>query len=150
MIQLRLINVLVFTWALLCLDGRVSATKDGSKLLWTFRPSDMLPCESSVAVAKNDVFVADASGLYRVDGQSGKMIWKKEASNDGYGSFSPSICQNRQNKKTIVVVPTVTDLEAFDASDGTLLWTVPAEPDRPFDGSASFLSDGSVVFATGT
>jgi len=121
--------------------------------MWTFRPSEKLPCESSVAVSGQDVFVADAARLYKLDGSTGTLLWSKMAHTAGLvGSFSPSLGVRRsaQANKTIAVVPTATRLMAFDAADGALLWTVAADQDHPFDGSASFLADGSVAFVTGS
>ena len=44
----------------------------------------------------------------------------------------------------------MSSLRAFDADSGAELWSVPAPEGLPFDGCASFLSDGSVAFATGS
>ena len=120
--------------------------------LWTFRSNaSVLPCESTVAVdtSNSDVFAADATRIYKLDGKTGKLEWSKAAANDEDGSFSPSLAATRDNR-TIVVLPTASFLLRLQASDGTELWKVAAANDRPFDGTASFTSDGATVFATGS
>ena len=124
------------------------ASASAKRLKWTFRPNATLPCESSVAVRGRDVFVADAASVYRLDGASGGLVWRAAAPNDADGSFSPSVAARRGG--AVVVVPTASSLRAFDADSGAELWSVPAPEGLPLDGCASFLSDGSVAFATGS